>query len=60
LYLNVHLPQLQSEQCVVRFLQVHRGQPLSSAAAMSPLSRGFVAQLERFVAEHGIALVQWR
>jgi hypothetical protein len=27
---------------------------------MSPLGRGFVAQLERFVAEHGLPLVQFR
>jgi hypothetical protein len=45
---------------VVRFFKYHRGQPLPSAALMSPLSRGFVAQLERFVMEHGIPLVQFR
>jgi hypothetical protein len=60
MYLNVYVPQLQSEQGVVRFFKYHRGQPLPSAALMSPLSRGFVAQLERFVAEHGVALVQFR
>jgi hypothetical protein len=60
MYLNVYVPQLQSEQGVVRFFKYHRGQPLPSAALMSPLSRGFVAQLERFVAQHGIPLVQFR
>jgi hypothetical protein len=60
MYLNVYVPQLQSEQGVVRFFKYHRGQPLPSAALMSPLSRGFVAQLERFVARDGIALVQFR
>jgi hypothetical protein len=59
MYLNVYVPQLQSEQGVVRFFKYHRGQPLPSAALMSPLSRGFVAQLERFVA-HDIPLVQFR
>jgi hypothetical protein len=60
MYLNVYVPQLQSEQGVVRFFKYHRGQPLPSAALMSPLSRGFVAQLERFVARHDIPLVQFR
>ena len=60
MYLNVYVPQLQSEQGVVRFFKYHRGQPLPSAALMSPLSRGFVAQLERFVARDGISLVQFR
>jgi hypothetical protein len=60
MYLNVYVPQLQSEQGVVRFFKYHRGQPLPSAALMAPISRGFVAQLERFVTEHGIALVQFR
>jgi hypothetical protein len=33
---------------------------LPSAALMSPISRGFVAKLESFVAQHGIPLVQFR
>jgi hypothetical protein len=60
MYLNVYVPRLQSEQGVVRFFKYHRGQPLPSAALMSPLSRGFVAQLERFVARHDIPLIQFR
>jgi hypothetical protein len=60
MYLNVYVPHLQSEQGVVRFFKYHRGQPLPSAALMSPLSRGFVAQLERFMALHDIPLVQFR
>jgi hypothetical protein len=60
MYLNVYVPQLQSEQGVVRFFKYHRGQPLPSAALMSPLSRGFVAQLERFVARHDIPVIRFR
>src|SRR6516225_9559340 len=51
MYLNIYVPQLQSER---------RGQPLPSAALMSPMSRHFVAKLERFVAQHEIPLVQFR
>jgi len=44
----------------VGFFREHRGQPLPSAALMSPMSRNFVAKLEGFVAQHEIALVQFR
>jgi hypothetical protein len=60
MYLNVYVPRLQTEQGVVWFFREHRGQPLPSAALMSPMSRGFVAKLEGFVAEHEIPLVQFR
>jgi hypothetical protein len=45
MYLNIYVPQLQSERGVVRFFREHRGQPLPSAALMSPFSRTFVAKL---------------
>jgi glyoxylate reductase/D-3-phosphoglycerate dehydrogenase len=60
MYLNVYVPQPQSEQDVVRFFKYHRGQPLPSAALIAPISWGFVAELERCVAQHGIPLVQFR
>ena len=60
MYLNVYVPRLQSERGVVGFFREHRGQPLPSAALMSPMSRDFVARLERFVAQHDIPLVAFR
>ena len=60
MYLNVYVPWLQTEQGVVQFFRGHRGQPLPSAALMSPISRSFVAKLEGFVAQHEIPLVQFR
>jgi hypothetical protein len=59
MYLNVYVPGLQYEQGIVRFFREHRGQPLPSAALMSPMTRGFVAALEDFVARHEIPLVQF-
>jgi hypothetical protein len=59
MYLNVYVPDLQYESGIVRFFREHRGQPLPSAALMRPMTRGFVAALEEFVAERGIALVQF-
>jgi hypothetical protein len=59
MYLNVFVPDLQYEQGIVGFFRKHRGQPLPSAALMSPMTRSFVAALEGFVARHEIPLVQF-
>jgi hypothetical protein len=59
MYLNVFVPNLQYEQGIVQFFRTHRGQPLPSAALMSPMTRGFVAKLEDFVTKHDIPLVQF-
>jgi hypothetical protein len=59
MYLNVYVPGLQYEQGIVRFFREHRGQPLPSAALMSPMTRRFVAQLEDFVSERQIPMVQF-
>jgi DNA-binding HxlR family transcriptional regulator len=59
MYLNVFVPGLQYEQGIVQFFRTHRGQPLPSAALMSPMTRSFVAKLEDFVAKHDIPLVQF-
>jgi hypothetical protein len=59
MYLNVFVPGLQHERGIVGFFRDHRGQPLPSAALMSPMTRGFVAKLEDFAAQHAIPLVQF-
>ena len=59
MYLNVYVPGLQYERGIVRFFREHRGQPLPSAALMSPMTRNFVAALEDFAARHEIALVRF-
>ena len=53
MYLNVFVPGLQYEQGIVQFFRTHRGQPLPSAALMSPMTRSFVAGA-RF-ASYGLA-----
>src|ERR1700674_1985820 len=60
MYLNVFVPRLQHEAGIVGFFREHRGQPLPSAALMQPMSRAFVAQLESFMTQHEIPLVQFR
>ena len=53
MYLNVFVPDLHYEQGIVHFFRTHRGQPLPSAALMSPMTRSFVAGA-RF-ASYGLA-----
>jgi hypothetical protein len=60
LHLNLYVPRLQIEQGVVGRFREHRGQPLPSAALMTPMSRNFVAKPERLMAEHEIPLEQFR
>ena len=60
MYLNVYVPRLQAEQGIVWFFRQHRGQPIPSAALMSPMSRSFVAALEGFAAQRDVPLVQFR
>jgi hypothetical protein len=59
MYLNVYVPGLQYEHGIIRFFRYHRGQPLPSAALMSPMTRNFVAGLEAFAARYRIPLVQF-
>jgi hypothetical protein len=56
-YLNVYMPQLQSEQGIVHYFREHRGQPLPSAALMSQIARSFVAALDRYIAQNKLPLV---
>jgi hypothetical protein len=60
MYLNVYVPRLQSERGVVGFFRDHRGQPLPSAALMSPMTRSFVAMLERHIAQNALEVVFFR
>jgi len=60
LYLNVYVPRLQCASGAVSFFRDHRRQPLASTALMSPMSRRFVAELDRFVARHRLPVVLFR
>jgi hypothetical protein len=60
LYLNLYQPRLQHELGVVGFFKLHRGFPFVSSALMDPISKRFVADIHRFVADHGVDLVDFR
>jgi hypothetical protein len=57
MYLNVYVPLLQRAVGVVSFFRHHRGAPFASSALMEPISRAFVAALERYARTQGVPLV---
>lgn len=57
MYLNVYVPQLQRIGGVVWYLRGHLGQRFASTAAVAPKTDAFVANIERFVTEQGVAMV---
>jgi hypothetical protein len=59
MYLNVYVPRLECAYGAVSFFRDHRGQPLASSVLMSPMSRRFVTQLDRFVARHRLSIVSF-
>jgi hypothetical protein len=57
MYLNVYVPQLQHVGGVAHFFRSHRGYPFASSALMDPISKAFIAAIERFVAAQGVPLI---
>jgi hypothetical protein len=57
MYLNLYVPKLQYDTGVVGFFKGHRGATFASSALMDPMTRGFVADIERFVRDLGVDLV---
>ena len=60
MYLNLYVQRLQYETGVVGFFKGHRGATFASSALMDPMTRGFVADVERFVAARGLDLVTFQ
>ena len=60
MYLNVYVPRLQYEQGVVSFFRFHRGYTFASSALMDPITKTFVASIDRFIKQHHIPVVTFR
>src|SRR3974377_177813 len=60
MYLNVYQPRLQSESGVAAFFRFHRGEPYASSALMNPMSKAFIAAVDRFVEEKEVPLITFR
>ena len=57
MYLNVYQPRLQTDRGVAAFFRVHRGERFASSALMDPISKSFIAAVERFVEREQIPLI---
>jgi hypothetical protein len=57
MYLNVYQPRLQTERGVAAFFRCHRGETFASSALMDPMSKSFIAAVERFVQQEQIPLI---
>ena len=60
MYLNVYVPGLQREQGVVNFFRFHRGNQFVSSALMDPISKDFVAALEKYARQEKVPVIQFR
>jgi len=59
MYLNVYVPQLQTERGVAAFFRYHRGHPFASSALMEPISKAFIRSLEAFAAREQVPVVSF-
>jgi hypothetical protein len=60
MYLNVYVPTLQWEGGVVGFFRRHRGHKFASSVLMDPMTKTFVANMESFVKQQHIPVVQFQ
>ena len=60
LYLNLCQPRLQTPGGAAWFFRGVRGNPVPSSALMAPMTRDFVAAIERFAREGSLDLVRFR
>jgi hypothetical protein len=59
LYLNAYQPRLQTGGGVVGFFREHRGAVVASTTLMAPMSKAFVAAIDRFAKREGIEMVHF-
>lgn len=60
MYLNVYQPKLQMEKGAACFFKFHRQQPVASSSLMGVMTNAFLKQVDAFVEQHGIPVVQFR
>src|SRR5580765_3256379 len=60
MYLNVYQPKLQAEKQAACFFRFQRGQPVASSVPMGIMSNDFLRQVDAFVQEHHLPVVQFR
>ena len=59
LYLNAYQPMLQTGGGVSAFFRHHRGAVVASTTLMAPMSKTFVAAIQRFAKEYDLEMVRF-
>ncbi len=59
IYLNGYVPLLQGGGGAAYFFRNIRGNPVPSSALMAPMTRAFMANIERYGRDHGIDLIRF-
>ena len=59
IYLNGYVPLLQGGGGAAYFFRNIRGNPVPSSALIAPMTRAFVADIERYARDHGIDLIRF-
>ena len=59
MYVNVYMPHLQAVGATVGYLHKHRGQRFASTAAVAPMAKAFIRNIEEFVQREGVDLVSF-
>lgn len=59
MYLNVYVPRLQVVEGVLGFIRRHRGHPVPSTRMVEPITRRFVAAIEKFARDHALPLISF-
>jgi len=59
MYLNAIVPRLQITEGAVRFIRHQKKAQVASTNAVEPMTRAFIANVERFADQNGIPMVQF-
>ena len=59
MYLNVYVPRLQIVEGALGFIRRHRGHLVASTRMVEPITRRFVAAIEKFVRDRALRLVSF-
>ena len=59
LYLNAYQPMLQTGGGVSAFFRHHRGAAVASTTLMAPMSKAFVAAIQRFAKDNDLEMVRF-
>lgn len=59
MYLNLYVPGLQTPEGLVGFLRKEPGVKVYSTNGIAPMTRAFLSSIERFVARHGLDLIDF-